>query len=262
MALPPEQGVPSGSGWRPGPDPRSLLFWPGLPLIAAQGLWLRRRAYRAPVAAGEPQGTAGEGPAFRLLALGDSITVGVGLAQLSESLPAQLAVSLSERLGRRVHWQTGGCNGATTRSLPGQIAAHDAALGQADLLLLSIGVNDATGLRPRRAVAADLGCALAAIRQRSPGLPIVLAGLPPLEAFPVLPSPLRQLLGLRSRQIDSLLASLSLAHPGVIHVPMPLAPQPGEFAADGFHPNAAACSRWAAALAETLPDDVLLPSQR
>ncbi len=258
MVLPPEQAASAKRPERLRPDLRSLLFWPGLPLIAAQGLWLRRRAYRAPVAGGDPRGAVGEGPPFRLLALGDSITVGVGLELMSESLPAQLAVSLAARLGRRVHWQTGGRNGATTGSLHCQLQTHREALAAADLLLLSIGVNDATGLRPRRTVAYDLGAALATIRQFNPLLPVLLTGLPPLDAFPLLPSPLRHLLGLRARQIDALLAWIASQQRGITHIPMPMAPQPGEFAADGFHPNAAACTRWATALSEMLADDALL----
>ena len=249
--------VPARVAGRIGFDPRSLLFWPALPLIALQGMWLQRGAYRAAEASGERFGAVGDGPPFHLLALGDSITVGVGLSDLQQALPAQFAASIAARLARRVSWQTGGRNGATTRGLRHQLDACGEAVRGADLLLVSIGVNDATGLRSRAAIAADLDAALGALRLIRPRLSVVLAGLPPLNAFPALPPPLRQLLGLRSRQIDAVLAQLAVRHRGVRHVPMSLAPRPEQFSADGFHPNAAACAAWAVALSEALPDDVL-----
>ncbi|MCK7593503.1 SGNH/GDSL hydrolase family protein [Pseudomarimonas salicorniae] len=256
MGSRPETRVGPGAA-RPAFDARSLLFWPALPLIAAQGLWLRRTAYRAPPATGAVRGRAGNGPPLHLLALGDSITVGVGLQRLDEALPAQLAAVLSARLEREVHWCTGGRNGATSRHLRRQIGEHGTDLGAADLILISIGVNDATGLRRRARVAEDLDAALDALRAANPRVPIMLAGLPPLQSFPVLPSPLRQLLGLRARQLDGLLAALAQSRAGVLHLPMPLVPAPGQFAADGFHPNAAACRQWAATLVDRLPGSLL-----
>lgn len=255
MALPPEQAA--GRGRLPGVDLRSLLFWTALPVIALQGLWLRRHARRAPEAAGARCGEVGAGPSMRLLALGDSITVGVGLERLDQALPAQLAGALSARLGRCVRWQTGGRNGATTRALLTQVEAHGELLDDCDLLLLSIGVNDTTGLRARRSVAADLGRALDRVHARRPGLPVVLAGLPPLDAFPLLPGPLRQLMGLRARQIDAVLGAVARLREGVHHVAMPLAPAAGQFASDGFHPNAEACREWAGALCARLPAALL-----
>jgi lysophospholipase L1-like esterase len=116
-------------------------------------------------------------------------------------------------------------------------------------LLLCCGVNDSTGLRRRRAFAADLHALLALVATNAPQAQVLLAAAPPLDAFPLLPSPLRQLLGLRARQLDTLLRHAAERHVQVRHVPIPFRPSAERFAADGFHPNAAACAEWAGWLA-------------
>jgi lysophospholipase L1-like esterase len=234
-------------------DPRSLLFWPGVPLIAAQGLWLRRTAYRAAPAGGEPQGEVGVADAgaapLRLLCLGDSIIAGVGVGQLVDALPGQFARALAAATQRPVVWRAVGHNGATLADTLARLQADPTLLDCIDLLLLSCGVNDSTGLRRRRAFAADLHALLDLATTRAPQAQVLLAAAPPLDAFPLLPSPLRQLLGLRARQLDTLLRHAAERHVQVRHVPIPFRPSAERFAADGFHPNAAACAEWAGWLA-------------
>jgi len=231
-------------------DPRSLLFWPGVPLIAAQGLWLRRTAYRAPPAQGERHGevavAAASGPPLRLLCLGDSIIAGVGVAQLIDALPGQFARALAAATQRPVVWRAEGRNGATLAGTLRHLRTRAGLLDGVELVLLSCGVNDSTGLRRRHAFAADLHALLALVAERAPQATVLLAAAPPLDAFPLLPSPLRQLLGLRARQLDALLRAAAERHVQVRHVPIPFRRSPERFAADGFHPNAEACAEWAA----------------
>jgi lysophospholipase L1-like esterase len=254
MALPPEHKHPP----RPAPatagfDPRSLLFWPALPLIAAQALWLRRRAYRAPAAAGDPQGVEGVGPPLRLLALGDSIIAGVGIERIEHALPGAFARTLAARWQRRVEWQALGRNGADVAGTRRLLAGARETLPAADLVLLSIGVNDTTGLSSRRRFLGGLQSLYAELREWSPKALLVHAGVPPLQAFPLLPAPLRQLLGLRAAQLDRLIPrALGAAPPGA-HLPFTALPAAQRFAADGFHPDASACTIWAESLLDRLP---------
>jgi len=119
-----------------------------------------------------------------------------------------------------------------------------------DLVLISIGVNDVTGLRRRHAFIADLTHTLRQLRARAPHCRIVVAAVPPLAAFPLLPQPLRALLGLRSQLLDQALQRWLATQAEALHVPMPFPPAPARFAADGFHPNEASCAEWAAHLAQ------------
>lgn len=254
MASPPEQ-VPSPKhlSASAGFDPRSLLFWPALPLIAAQGLWLRRRAYRAPPAGGEPQGVEGEGPALRLLALGDSIIAGVGIERIEQALPGAFARALAARWERRVEWVACGLNGADVSAGCALLAKAQALLAPPDVVLLSLGVNDATGLSSRRHFVRGLSALYAQLRDWSPQALLVHAGVPPLQAFPLLPAPLRQLLGLRAAQLDRLIPHSLLAHAPALHLPFTELPRADQFAADGFHPDAAACASWAETLVAQIP---------
>lgn len=232
-------------------DPRSWLFWSGLPLIAAQGLWLKARAYRAPEAPGPRAGrTAPEGTPLRLRALGDSIIAGVGLADASEALPAQLARALSNQTQRAVEWQALGRNGATARDALHLARSAADTFAECDLVLVSTGVNDVTGLRRRAAFAADLSELTAWLQQQSPRVRVVLCATPPLETFPLLPNPLRQLMGLRARQFDALVARSAGGTAFALHAPNPFKPEPGSFASDGFHPNADSVRRWGDWLSE------------
>ena len=145
-----------------------LAFWLLLPLAALQGLWLRRRATRLPGAVGERNGAHGEGEAFHLLALGDSIIDGVGTGVMERSLPVQFATALAEQTGRRVVWRVDGASGRTIQNLLDRLRqpGHPA---EVDLILISIGVNDVTGLSSTRHWRRSLHSLLAGIRARWPG---------------------------------------------------------------------------------------------
>lgn len=81
--------------------------------------------------------------------------------------------------------------------------------------------------RPRsgRAFAADLHALLAMVATNAPQAQVLLAAAPPLDAFPLLPSPLRQLLCLRARQLDAVLRHAAERHVQMRHVPIPLRPK-------------------------------------
>lgn len=225
-----------------------LAFWFLLPIAAVQGLWLRRRATRLPGAAGERCGVHGEGKAFHLLALGDSIIDGVGTGVMERSLPVQFATALAEQTGRRVVWRVDGSSGRTIADLLDRLAQPDHP-AEVDLVLISIGVNDVTGLSSTRRWRRSLDLLLAALRTRWPQARIVFAGLPSMEHFPLPPQPLRFSLGLRAALLDRIAAMVVAGHPGAIHVPTRIDPRHHDFCEDGFHPSAESCTLWARELA-------------
>ena len=224
------------------------LFWLSLPLLLPQGLWLKRTARRLPPAAGPTAGEVGEGRSLRLLLVGDSIIAGVGVAQLADAMPGQLACALAAR-GSRVAWQALGDNGASSRDLLRQLKALPAQ--PADVVFVSVGVNDVTRLTTARAWRAQLGALLAGLRAHSPQATLVLAGVPPIDRFPALPVPLRQAFGWRAARLDAVGREVAVAH-AAVHVPTPVPDDPSAFAEDGYHPNAAACAVWAREVVATL----------
>lgn len=226
-----------------------LLFWLGLPLVLPQALRVRARATRLPPAAGPDSGTVGEGPVKRLLAFGDSIIAGTGVEQLADAMPGQLARALAWRHGVRVEWRALGTNGWTVADL---LAALDRLDGAAppDWIFVSVGVNDTTSLTLGRAFRVRLSRLLDALAERAPTATVLLAGVPPMQRFPALPEPLATVFGWRAARLDRIGASVARARPRVRHLPTPVPDDPSAFAADGYHPNAAACALWAVAVAE------------
>ena len=213
-----------------------------LPLALAQGLWVRLTVPRLPPAEGV-EGVCGTGPvAWRVVGVGDSIIAGVGVERQEQALTAQFAQRLHEGLGEAIAWRACGENGATSRDLCRQLAP---AAGQADVYLLSIGVNDAVrGIAPQR-FAARLRETVAVLRHQSPEATVVFAGVPPLARFPALPWPLGGFLGERSAAIQAAARDLAREDGRLVCCDFPDRLAGGGFARDGFHPEAEACRAWA-----------------
>lgn len=229
---------------------RRLIFWLLLPVTALQGLWLRRKALRLPGAPGERRGSCGEGQPLYLLALGDSIIDGVGTGHVEESLPVQFACALKKQLGCRVEWLIEGQTGNTIDDVMRCLESVDDNY-PADFILLSVGVNNVTGLTSTRSWRSKLRELLDLLAGRFPHARIIFAGLPPMSRFPLPPQPLRFSLGLRAATFDSIASSIIENHPNARHVPTRIDPDEHGFCEDGFHPSAESCTLWARELALT-----------
>ena len=64
-----------------------------------------------------------------------------------------------------------------------------------------------------------------------------MAGMPPLREFPLLPQPLRNVIGFRGESLDRESRKVIRAHPRALHVPVKFETQAQRFCADGFHPS-------------------------
>jgi len=235
---------------------RRLLFWSLFPLLIPQALWVRRSAPRFAPAGPPRQGltsanTNGDST-IQLLAIGDSIIDGVGCATVKEALPGQFAQALAETSSRDVAWQAIGGSGTTAAQIRDQLIPRIPPRSEDhsyDLILISVGVNNVTGLSRSARWQTDLTELLNALRERAPQAWLILCGLPPLWGFPLLPQPLRWVLGQRAKTLDAFGAALAERSPRCQHIPTCFEPEPRMFAADGYHPNAESCAIWAQALA-------------
>jgi lysophospholipase L1-like esterase len=226
-----------------------LGFWLSLPVSALQGLRLRRTAIRLPEASGARTGVCGQGANLYLLALGDSIIAGVGTSDMAHSLPVRFAHALAAARQCAVHWQVNGENGADIADLRhsiGQLPRET----KADVILISIGVNDVTGLSSTRHWRTQLEQLFKEIRRRWPQARVIFAGLPPMGSFPLPPQPLRFTLGRRAATLDAIAARVISAQTGMLHITTDIKPHRDEFCADGFHPSADSCADWADVLAQ------------
>ncbi len=220
------------------------------PILVAQGRYVRRVTPRLPEASGARSGTQGLGPRLRLLIAGDSAAAGVGVLTQADALCGNLVSELSRDF--RVSWQLRAQTGLAARDLVEQL--ERAAAETFDVVLLSVGVNDATGRTAIRDWRMDLARMVVLLRVKFGARHILLTSLPPMHLFPALPQPLRWYLGTRARQLDLELRKVAQADAQCLWL-APQLPVTGDaIAADGFHPGAPAYAAWARTAAAAIRD--------
>ncbi len=217
---------------------------PTAPVLLAQGRRLRRDTPRLPDAALPWSGTLPGVNPLRLLVIGDSTAAGVGADTQDDALPGHLGRELSARLGRGIEWRAAGENGATSRDLIRDYL-DDATTASYDLVFLSVGANDALGLRSRRAFARDLGILLDRLRAASPEALIIVSSLPGFSQFVLLPNPLRWNLYLHSTSLEDAGRTVVAGRPRVHMSAPPPTYTEGFFASDLFHPSPTGYRDWA-----------------
>ncbi len=215
---------------------RSVLFWGVVPFLLPQALYLQRTAPRFAPAAGPSEGYSGNGRKTHLLAVGDSIIAGVGASELSRALVGRTAEAIASSLNCSVSWKACGASGYNSERVLEHLVPGLPGVA-ADYIIVSVGVNDITGLTTIRRWRQNLSRLLEELRRHSPNAIIAVAGMPPMHRFPLLPQPLRAIFGLRSRTFDDELRTLVEPLPGIVHVSLDFEADPGQFAADGYHPS-------------------------
>jgi lysophospholipase L1-like esterase len=234
----------------------TILTPPLLPILLAQGYWVRKRTPRLPGAEGPHTGTVvGAGEPLKLIAVGESTVAGIGARTHEEALTGQLARNLSEQSGRTVTWKVVARSGinarATLTDLVPQLAGW-----RADVVLIALGVNDSIEFHTSRRWAADLERLIAAVRGEVGDALVILAGVPPLDYFPALPSPLSLALGARSAFLGEASVELVTRLKGVLYVPFQIEGRGRTdlFCADGFHPSELGYKEWAGQLASAFAE--------
>ncbi|MBC7734199.1 MAG: SGNH/GDSL hydrolase family protein [Bacteriovorax sp.] len=206
------------------------------PLLIAQALGTRRRAPVLPEATGPREGQLGSGGAvLRLLIAGDSSAAGVGVAHQDEAFAGHFTRALHKRSGRPLRWRLRAKSGLTTKQVLELLQAEPPLA--ADIAVVLTGVNDVIDLvPPRRAILhreALAGWLLAGGRVRH----VVFAALPPINQFPLLPQPLRRVMGDDARRHNDAMAQWAANRIDVHHVPIALQLSPAAMSRDGFHPG-------------------------
>ncbi len=218
-----------------------LVRIPLLPLLAAQGLTVRRQAQQLPEPPGARHGATGQGPELRLLIAGDSSAAGVGAPSQETALSGCLVAQLAQRF--RVTWQVEARTGNTTRDTIERLRAVEQQ--DFDVVVLALGVNDVTRASTQRRFEAQQRVLYDLLAKKYRPRLVLASGVPPMGQFPLLPHPLRWVLGHQAARLDRVLARLSSELSGMVHVPMQLPHDPALAASDGFHPSPQAYALWA-----------------
>jgi lysophospholipase L1-like esterase len=224
-----------------------LLALPAMPLLLLQGRRLDRQTLRLLPAYGPPHGSvAGSGTPLRVLAVGESTAVGVGVDSHEEAVASRFSQAVNARTGRAVVWEAAGRCGATVREGHAHVLPRIPHAPR-DLVLILFGANDTLARRSAQDFARDLAALIADLRVRVGDASILVSSVPPMETFPALPRPLNTYLGARARWLDQAAAELDL--PGVWHAPVNIDMEPVLFAEDGFHPGPIGYQVWGENLA-------------
>jgi lysophospholipase L1-like esterase len=226
------------------------------PLLVAQAMSTRKRAPALPEAAGPREGQLGGGArALRVLITGDSSAAGVGVAHQDQAFAGHFTRTLHRRSGRALRWRLRARSGLTTAQVHEMLRAEPPPA--ADVVVVLTGVNDVIGLIPpqravqHRAALADwlLGEGRAAF--------VLFGPLPPINQFPLLPQPLRRVLGTDARRHDEAMARWAATRRNVFHVSLALQLAPAAMASDGFHPGEPVYRACGEALARFVTDTIL-----
>src|SRR5258706_1258273 len=213
----------------------------GAALLTAEAVAARSRRYAKPDLGFAVRATLGKTnkPPLRMVLLGDSSALGVGVDAVEDTVGGQLTRMLAEA-GGNVSLSTVAVSGARCADLATQVAR--AQLGnRPDLAVILIGTNDATRLvRPGEAAAS---LATAVRRLRDAGTEVVVGTCPDLSALRSVAQPLRQIVGWYGRRVARAQASAArAAGASVVDLAYQIGPvfraDAGMLCHDGFHPSA------------------------
>ncbi len=210
------------------------------PYLAAQGMWLRRKALVLPEPAGARHGIVGQGPVLKMLLLGDSSAAGVGVADQSQALSGQLQDRLSPYF--QLDWQLDGKTGRTTRQMFKHLVKIPAQ--EYDIAITALGVNDITKRASRENWLEDTELMWDLLHSKFGVRQIYVSGIPRMGDFPLLPPLLSWLLGRQATRYDEGLRELTERRANCFHIPADLA-LAGLMSEDGFHPGPKLYQAWA-----------------
>lgn len=214
-----------------------------LPIVAIQGIKVRKNTPRLPEASGERDGVIGSGKPLSLLILGDSAAAGVGVETQQDALSGAIITELGNEF--TLTWKLQAHTGNTTQQVIQ--AAKQISDQQYDIVITSIGVNDVTKFTSARSWLKQQKQLFIDIQNRFNPKLIIVSGVPPMQHFPALPNPLAWLFGKYAAQMNQVLQQWLMPQDKfkfiqydikefqALNLPM---------ASDGFHPSKEIYAIW------------------
>jgi len=219
-----------------------------MPILLIQALWTRFSIIRLPEPSGERSGLCGSGAQLKLLVIGDSAAAGVGVTRQVNALSGKLSSHLA--LNYVVDWQLIAQTGFTTTDVLAELKALPKQT--ADVVLLSVGVNDVTHLTNNKVWQDNLAALVELLTDKFSATKVIFSSIPPMHLFSGLPQPLRWWLGKRAKRLNQLmeLATNDSPNCSVLTVDIPFSAK--YLAKDNFHPSQYAYQLWAEQAAKAI----------
>lgn len=222
-----------------------------MPVILGQAVFVRKRYVELPEPQGVRRGTIGNGPMLRLLIIGDSSAAGVGVTTQAEALLGQLTARLAKHV--TVEYTLIAQTGAKTSDVLAWL--DDMAKAEYDVVVTALGVNDVTKGVSLRKWLGQQAALFDAIFVQLNARKIIVSGLPPVGQFPLLPHPLRWVLGRQAARFDRHLHRLVANRAGCTAVEFDLRLDVTNMSEDGFHPGPVVYAAWAESIANIVLRD-------
>jgi lysophospholipase L1-like esterase len=226
-----------------------IVILPFAPFLYLQGQYVRRKIGRLPDAAGETSGTYGDDAEFaRLLVIGESTAAGIGARTHETALSGQFARFLSRKIGKSVRWHVVGKSGITVRETINELVPKIPA-ENFDYILVALCGNEVLKLRSPRAFRRDMTKLLGILREKYPSATFFITNAPVVRLSPVLPQPIKFILGNLSALHDKNAQQFTAEMKNVFYFHQPNE-VPADFFADGIHPSEKGYTVWSERMIE------------
>ena len=195
----------------------------------------------------------GAGPELTYVVMGDSSSIGQG-ADYDESYSLNSAKHLAKKY--KVKFINLGISGARVRTVFGEQTAKAAAY-KPDVVLIAAGANDTTHFTNLKEIQEYLTKTVEELKKANPRVKIIVTRSAALDSVPRFPWPAKQLLGLRTRQVNKAFQPIIQKY-GLTAAPIaertrePFLRDPTLLAADKFHPNGRGYALWTPVINEAL----------
>ncbi len=179
---------------------------------------------------------------LRLFIVGDSAAAGVGVDYQESALSGQLQALLAPRFD--LHWELLARTGHTMADLLGCLQAEPPR--PFDVVVLSLGVNDVTGLVPLQRWVTQQHALVTLLKERFGARHVLVGAVPPMGEMLAMPQPLRAAL------FNAALTRVMCEQQPCQILSLPTSRQPDALARDGFHPGPATYRAWAVEVAASI----------
>lgn len=224
-----------------------VVILPFAPFLYLQGQYARRKIGRLPDAQGEIAGRIGaDENSVKLLAIGESTVAGVGARTHETALTGQFAKHLSKKIGKSVEWLAIGRSGIKAGE-----AIHELVPKipdeKFDYIMVGLGGNDVLKLSSPRKWRRDMTRLLSILQEKNPDAKIFITNAPAVRLSPVLPQPIKFVLGNLSAMHDKNTKDFTREMKNVFYFHQPTQVIEGFFA-DGLHPSEKGYDVWSEAI--------------